>query len=71
MGFLYLFKKLGLRVSEIASEIYGGVGRSLDMNLEWFNRRIWTWQAAGLPTNINAIKCCREYNFRDPDHFSD
>jgi acyl-CoA dehydrogenase len=71
MGYLYLFKKLGLRVSEIASEIYGGVGRSLDMDLEWFNRRIWTWQAAGLPTNINAIKACREYNFRDPDHFRD
>jgi alkylation response protein AidB-like acyl-CoA dehydrogenase len=71
MGYLYLFKKLGLRVSEIAREIYGGVGGSVDFPLEWFNRRIWTWQSAGLPTNINAIKCCREYNFRDPDHFSD
>ncbi len=71
MGYLYLFKKIGMRVSEIAHEIYGGIGGSVDFPLEWFNRRIWTWQSAGLPTNINAIKCCREYNFRNPDHFSD
>jgi alkylation response protein AidB-like acyl-CoA dehydrogenase len=71
LGYLYLFKKLGLRVSEIARDIYGGIGASVDHPLEWFNRRIWTWQSAGLPTNIDAIKCCREYNFKDPDHLSD
>lgn len=71
MGYLYLFKKLGLRVSEIAREIYGGVGASVDFPLEWFNRRIWTWQSAGTPTHINAIKCCKEYNFNDPDHWVD
>ncbi len=62
MGYLYLFKKLGLRVSEIANEIYGGIGKSVDMPLQWFNRRIFTWQAAGTPTGINAMKCCRAYN---------
>ncbi len=62
MGYLFLFKKLGLRLSEIAKEIYGGVGGSVDMPLEWFNRRIFTWQAAGTPTGINAMKCSREYN---------
>ena len=62
MGYLYLFKKLGLRVSEMASEIYGGIGKSVDMPLEWFNRRIWTWQGAGTSAHINAIKCARAYN---------
>ena len=62
MGYLYLFKKLGLRLSEIANEIYGGVGKSLDMPLEKFARRIFTWQAAGATTGINAIKCSRAYN---------
>ena len=63
-GYLYLFKTIGLRVSEIANEIYGGVGKSLDMPLEWFNRRIFTWQAAGTPTGINAIKCTKAYTDR-------
>jgi alkylation response protein AidB-like acyl-CoA dehydrogenase len=62
MGYLYLFKKLGLRLSEIAKEIYGGIGGSVDMPLEWFARRIFTWQAAGTPTGVNAMKCSREYN---------
>ena len=56
------FKKLGLRLSEIANEIYGGVGKSVDMPLQWFNRRIFTWQGAGTPTGINAIKASRAYN---------
>ena len=62
LGYLYLFKKIGLRLSEIANEIYGGVGKSLDMPLEKFARRIFTWQAAGTPTAINAIKCSMAYN---------
>ena len=62
MGYLYLFKKLGLRLSEIANEIYGGIGKSLDMPLEKFNRRIFTWLSAGTPTGINAIKCSMAYN---------
>ena len=49
-------------VSEMASEIYGGIGKSVDMPLEWFNRRIWTWQGAGTSAHINAIKCARAYN---------
>jgi alkylation response protein AidB-like acyl-CoA dehydrogenase len=62
MGYLYLFKKIGWRLCEIANEIYGGVGKSVDMPLEWFARRVFTWQAAGTPTGINAIKCSRAYN---------
>jgi len=62
MGYLYLFKKIGLRMSEIANEIYGGVGKSLDMPLDKFARRIFTWQAAGTTTGINAIKCSHSYN---------
>ncbi len=65
MGYLYLFKKIGLRLAEIANEIYGGVGKSVDMPLEWFARRIFTWQGAGTPTAINAIKCSRAYNNYD------
>ena len=64
MGYVYLFKKIGWRLSEIANEVYGGVGKSLDMPLEKFTRRIFTWQAAGAPTGINAIKCSMAYNSR-------
>ena len=62
MGYLYQFKKFGLRLSEIANEIYGGIGKSLDMPLEKFHRRIFAWQAAGSTTGMNAIKCTNAYN---------
>jgi alkylation response protein AidB-like acyl-CoA dehydrogenase len=62
VGYLYLFKKIGLRMSEIANEIYGGVGKSLDMPLDKFARRIFTWQAAGTTTGTNAIQCSNSYN---------
>jgi len=66
VGYLYHFKTTGLRMSEIANEIYGGIGKSLDMPFERFARRIFTWQAAGLTTAMNAIKCSMAYNNYNP-----
>lgn len=61
-GVTYLFKKMGLQLCEVASEIYGGIGGSVDMPLESFVRHLYLLLAGGSTTNMNAIKCSMEYN---------
>ena len=63
-GYLYLFKKTGWELAEIANEVYGGLAKSMDMPLEKFARRMFTFTAAGSSTSINIIKCSKEYDDR-------
>ena len=58
----YLLKKTGLRLAEIGSEVYGGIGGSVDMPLEGFVRHSWLFLPAGGTNSANAILCATEYN---------
>lgn len=58
----YLYKKMALRLCEVASEIYGGIGGSVDMPLERFIRHLYLLLPGGSTTNMNAITCSMRYN---------
>lgn len=58
-GAFYLYKKMALRLCEIGTEVYGGIGGSLDMPLEKYVRRLFVGLPGGSTTNMNAIKCAR------------
>ena len=55
-------KKMAMRLCEVASEVYGGIGGSVDMPLEGFLRGLWVFLPGGLTVNMNQIKCCWWYH---------
>lgn len=55
-------KKMAMRLCEVASEVYGGIGGSVDMPLEGFLRGLWVFLPGGSTVNMNAIKSCWWYN---------
>jgi len=58
-GCFFLYKKLGLRLAEIATEVYGGIGGSIDMPLDKFIRRLFVGLPGGSTMNMNAVKVAR------------
>jgi alkylation response protein AidB-like acyl-CoA dehydrogenase len=60
----YAMKKMCWRLSEIASEIYGGMAASLDMPVESFVRRAFRMLHTGSCTEINAVFCSQAYDDR-------
>jgi alkylation response protein AidB-like acyl-CoA dehydrogenase len=65
LGFYTYVKKVSWRLCEIASDIYGGISGSLDMPIEKFLRRVYTFMPTGGGTySIQMMKCSREYDDR-------
>jgi len=61
-GTYYLMKKTCWRLCELAIDVYGGVGVSVDMPLVDFLRRIFLGFPGDSTPSMNAIKCSMEYN---------
>jgi len=64
-GFHTYVKKVCWRLCEIASDIYGGIGGSLDMPVEKFLRRVFSFMPTGGGTySIPLIQASRDYDNR-------
>ncbi len=64
-GFCTYVKKISWRLCEIASDIYGGIGGSVDLPVEKFLRRTFTFMPTGGGTwSIQMMKCSRDYDDR-------
>jgi alkylation response protein AidB-like acyl-CoA dehydrogenase len=62
VGCFYLIKMLGLRLSEVAYEVYGGIGGSVDLPLATYIRHCYMILPGGESPNMNKIKCSMAYN---------
>ncbi len=59
---MYYCKKTAWRLCEIAPEVYGDIGASVDLDLEKFVRRVFVWLPPGATPTWQAIKFSQEYN---------
>ncbi len=65
LSFYTYVKKISWRLCEIASDIYGGIGGSIDLPVEKFLRRVFTFMPTGGGTwSIQMMKCSRDYDDR-------
>jgi len=61
-GVYYLMKTTAWRFCELAIDVYGGVGVSVDMPLVDFVRRVFLGLPGGLTSSMDKIKCSMEYD---------
>jgi butyryl-CoA dehydrogenase len=63
LAFYTYVKKVCWRLLEISSDVYGGIGGSLDLPVEKFLRRVFTFMPTGGGTySIMMMKCNRYYD---------
>lgn len=63
-GCFYLYKMLSWHFCEIAGEVYGGIGLSVDLPLESFVRHAFGFRPGGCTPMINSVKCSNQYDNR-------
>ena len=61
-GVYYLMKTTAWRFCELAIDVYGGVGVSVEMPLVDFVRRVFLGLPGGLTSSMDKIKCSMEYD---------
>jgi len=61
-GSFRLVKLVAWRLCQVVSECVGGIASSVDLAVEPFVRRVYTWLPSGAPPNSNAIKCSMLHN---------
>ncbi len=61
-GSFNIVKQLRWQLCAVASEVYGGIGGSMDMPLESFVRASFVFRAPGNTVSMNAIESSMAYN---------
>lgn len=59
---MYVVKKMSWRFIEIASDVYGGIGGSIDLPLQSFTRRAFVWLPPGGTPTSEAMGFSQMYN---------